>query len=112
MVRGIAVGDVKLANSFRPIMNEAGSGLINGIINGILVAIVATLWDQNPLLGLVLGIAMVCNLVIAGFFGAFIPLVMKELGKDPATSATIFITTATDVFGFFTFLGLATVILL
>lgn len=112
MVRGIAVGDVKLSNSFRPIMNEAGAGLINGVINGILVAVVASLWNQNPLLGLVLGIAMVCNLVIAGFFGAFIPLVMKELGKDPATSATIFITTATDVFGFFVFLGLATVILL
>jgi magnesium transporter len=112
MVRGIAVGDVKLANSLRPIMNEAGAGLVNGVINGILVAVVATLWNQNPLLGLVLGIAMVCNLIIAGFFGAFIPLVMKELGKDPATSATIFITTATDVFGFFVFLGLATVVLL
>jgi magnesium transporter len=55
---------------------------------------------------------MVCNLVIAGFFGAFIPLFMKAIGKDPATSATIFITTATDVFGFFVFLGLATLILL
>ena len=55
---------------------------------------------------------MVCNLLIAGFFGAFIPLLMKSLGKDPATSATIFITTATDVFGFFIFLGLATVIML
>ena len=64
------------------------------------------------MLGLVLGIAMVCNLVIAGFFGAFVPILMKAFGKDPATSATIFITTATDVFGFFIFLGLATVILL
>ena len=112
MVRGIAVGEVSLKNSFRPIMNEVGAGLINGLINGILVAIVAVLWNKSPLLGLVLGIAMVCNLLIAGFFGAFIPLLMKSLGKDPATSATIFITTATDVFGFFIFLGLATVIML
>ena len=112
MVRGIAVGEVSLKNSFRPIMNEVGAGLINGLINGILVAIVAVLWNKSPLLGLVLGIAMVCNLLIAGFFGAFIPLLMKSLGKDPATSATIFITTATDVFGFFTFLGLATLIML
>ena len=112
MVRGIAVGEVNLKNSLRPIMNEVGAGLINGLINGILVAIVAVLWNKSPLLGLVLGIAMVCNLLIAGFFGAFIPLLMKSLGKDPATSATIFITTATDVFGFFIFLGLATVIML
>lgn len=112
MVRGIAVGEVRLANSFKPIMTEVGAGLVNGLINGILVAIIATLWNQSPMLGLVLGIAMVCNLVIAGFFGAFVPLLMKSLGKDPATSATIFITTATDVFGFFIFLGLATLILL
>jgi magnesium transporter len=112
MVRGIAVGDVKLSNSLTPILNEAGAGLVNGLINGVLVAVIAMFWNQNPLLGLVLGIAMVVNLIIAGFFGAFVPLVMKEFGKDPATSATIFITTATDVFGFFVFLGLATIILL
>ncbi|MBP6924410.1 MAG: magnesium transporter [Candidatus Pacebacteria bacterium] len=112
MVRGIAVGDVRLANSLKPIMTEVGAGLINGLINGVLVALIATLWNQSPLLGLVLGIAMVCNLIIAGFFGAFVPVFMKAIGKDPATSATIFITTATDVFGFFIFLGLATLILL
>lgn len=112
MVRGIAVGEVDLKSSVKPILNEVGAGLINGLINGVLVAIVATLWNHSPLLGLVLGVAMVCNLVIAGFFGAFIPLLMKAFGKDPATSATILITTATDVFGFFIFLGLATIILL
>ncbi len=112
MVRGIAVGEVDLKSSVKPILNEVGAGLVNGLINGVLVAIVATLWNHSPLLGLVLGVAMVCNLVIAGFFGAFIPLLMKAFGKDPATSATILITTATDVFGFFIFLGLATIILL
>jgi len=70
------------------------------------------LWNQNALLGLVLAVSMVVNLVVAAFFGATIPLVLKKLGKDPATSATIFITTATDVLGFFTFLGLATLVLL
>ena len=63
------------------------------------------------MLGVVIGVAMVVNLVIAGFFGALIPLLMQKFGKDPATSATIFITTATDVFGFFVFLGLASVLL-
>ncbi len=112
MVRAIAVGEVTLKTSLSPILNEVGAGFINGLINGVLVALVAIFWNQSPLLGLVLAVAMVCNLVIAGFFGAFVPLIMKMLGKDPATSATIFITTATDVFGFFVFLGLATIILL
>lgn len=112
IVRGIAVGEVTLKNSLSPILNEVGAGFINGSINGVLVALVATYWNQNPALGFVLAVAMVVNLVIAGFFGALIPLIMKALGKDPATSATIFITTATDVFGFFVFLGLATVVLM
>ncbi len=112
IVRGITVGEVSLRNGMKPILNEVGAGFINGSINGVIVALVATFWNESPALGLVIGIAMVFNLVIAGFFGAFIPLFMKSIGKDPATSATIFITTATDVFGFFMFLGLATVVLL
>ncbi len=111
-VRGITVGDISLKNGFKPIVNEVGAGFVNGIINGVLVAMVAIFWNKSPELGFVIGVAMVCNLVIAGFFGAFIPLFMKAIGKDPATSATIFITTATDVFGFFVFLGLATLIML
>jgi magnesium transporter len=112
IVRGIAVGEITLKNSLPAIYKEVGAGFVNGVINGIIVAIVATIWNGDPKLGLVLGIAMIINLVIAGFFGALIPLVMKAMGKDPATSATIFITTATDVFGFFAFLGLATVVLI
>lgn len=112
MVRGISVGEVSLKNGMKPILNEVGAGFVNGVINGLLVAVVAVWWNESPGLGFVIGVAMVCNLVIAGFFGAFIPLFMKAIGKDPATSATIFITTATDVFGFFVFLGLATIVLL
>ena len=85
---------------------------MNGAITGAIVLVVASLWNGDPMLGVVIGLAMIINLVTAGFFGATIPLVMKALGKDPATSATIFITTATDVFGFFAFLGLATILLL
>ncbi|MEX0918442.1 MAG: magnesium transporter [Candidatus Paceibacterota bacterium] len=112
MVRGIAIGEVRLANGLPVVMKEVGAGFTNGLITGLLVTVVAILWNQDPILGLVIGAAMVFNLVIAGFFGAVVPLVMKQLGKDPATSATIFITTATDVFGFLAFLGLATVMLL
>lgn len=111
VVRGLALKKIDLKTSKRVIINEILAGGINGIINGVLVAIVAILWNKNPMLGLITGLAMVINLIIAGFFGAIIPLVMQKFGKDPASSATIFITTATDVFGFFTFLGLASIML-
>ena len=111
IVRGLALKEIELKTGKRVIFNEILAGGINGIINGILVAAVAILWNKSPMLGLVIGLAMIINLIIAGFFGTIIPLIMKRLGKDPASSATIFITTATDVFGFFTFLGLATIIL-
>lgn len=111
MVRGIALNKINLNTAKRVIINEFIAGGINGLITGVLVAIIATLWNQNPLLGLIVGMAMIINLMIAGFFGSIIPLIMTKLGKDPASSATIFITTATDVFGFFAFLGLATLFL-
>ncbi|MUV56275.1 magnesium transporter [Halogeometricum rufum] len=106
-VRGIALGQISLPTGRRAVVNEAVAGAANGLITGVLVAVIATVFNQSPLLGLVLGVSMVLNLVIAGFFGTIIPLVLDRVGKDPATSATIFITTATDVLGFFIFLGLA-----
>jgi len=111
MVRGLALKEIEPKRVQKVIINEMVAGGINGIINGGLVALVATLWNKSPMLGLIVAIAMIVNLVIAGFFGALIPLIMKKLGKDPASSATIFITTATDVCGFFAFLGLANLFL-
>ena len=111
MVRGLALKEIEPKRVQKVIINEMVAGGINGIINGGLVALVATLWNKSPMLGLIVAIAMIVNLVIAGFFGALIPLIMKKLGKDPASSATIFITTATDVCGFFAFLGLASLFL-
>jgi magnesium transporter len=110
-VRGLVLKEIELKTGGKFIVNEVIAGAINGVINGIIVAVIATLWGGNAELGLVLGIAMVINLVIAGFFGALIPMVMKALGRDPASSATIFITTATDVLGFLVFLSLAKLIL-
>lgn len=106
-VRGLALGQISLSTGGRAVLNEVLAGAANGAITGVLVAVIASVFNQSPLLGLVLGVSMVLNLVIAGFFGTTIPLVMDRIGKDPATSATIFITTATDVLGFFIFLGLA-----
>ncbi|HHE76700.1 MAG TPA: magnesium transporter [Candidatus Parcubacteria bacterium] len=110
VVRGLALKEVDLKSAKRVIINEVGAGAVNGIINGAIVALVAAFFNQSPLLGLVVAVAMVFNLVIAGFFGTLVPLIMKRLGKDPASSATIFITTATDVCGFFSFLGLASLV--
>lgn len=111
MVRGIALKEINLKNCSRALINEILGGLLNGLIIGIIVALVGVFWNQSPLLGVVLGVSMVVNLIIAGFFGAIIPLILKRLGNDPATSASIFITTATDVFGFLAFLGLGAALL-
>lgn len=110
-IRALTLREIDLRTGGRFIVNEMIAGAINGVINGILVALVATFFNQSPMLGVVLAIAMIVNLLVAGFFGALIPMVMKRIGKDPASSATIFITTATDVFGFFVFLSLATILL-
>lgn len=109
-VRGIALEQVSIETGGRVIANEVVAGAANGAITGVLVAVIATVVNRSPLLGLVIGVSMVLNLVIAGFFGALVPLVLERLEYDPATSATIFITTATDVLGFLVFLGLATLV--
>ncbi len=114
-VRGISMGQVSLKTGKRVVANEAIAGAANGLITGALVAVIAiafSLAEFGLLLGAVIGVSMVANLVIAGFFGAITPLLLDRLGYDPATSATIFITTATDVLGFFVFLGLAQAVLL
>lgn len=111
-IRGLVLKEISLKTSSRLVINEMGAGAVNGLINGVIVALIATIFNKSPLFGLVIGVAMIINLVTAGFFGAIVPLIMKALKKDPASSATIFITTATDVIGFFVFLGLATLIFL
>lgn len=111
LVRGIALKQIRLRTAFRALKSEVGAGAINGLINGFLVALVVLIKDNDPLIALVLAMAMVINLVVAAFFGTLVPLIMSRLKKDPAASATIFITTATDVLGFLVFLGLASLIL-
>jgi len=112
MVRGIAQGEITFKNGRPAIVREVNAGLLNGIFNGVLVAIIAIALGQSPLFGLVVGISLLVSLVVAGFFGAVTPLILRRLGKDPATSAGVLISTATDVIGFITLLGLATLILL
>lgn len=111
LVRGISLGQIDLRTAGRTLRNELGAGFINGMINAVLVAAVVVVVNGDYKIALVLAMAMIINLVVAAFFGTLVPLIMTKLGKDPATSATIFITTATDVLGFLAFLGLATAIL-
>ncbi|MEX2006629.1 MAG: magnesium transporter [Candidatus Saccharimonadales bacterium] len=111
VVRGIALKQIDLKTAYASLKNEVGAGFINGLINGFLVAFIVLIKDHEPGIALVLALAMIINLLVAALFGTLVPLIMAKLRKDPAASATIFITTATDVLGFLAFLGLATLIL-
>lgn len=111
MVRGIALDQITLANAGRVVLREMGAGLVNGLINGAIVAAIVITVSGEVGIALILSVAMVFNLLVAAAFGTIVPLVMHRFGKDPAASATVFITTATDVLGFLVFLGLATMFL-
>jgi magnesium transporter len=111
MVRGISQRQIGTGTAVQALKNEMGAGFANGLINGVIVAAVVLVLNHNAKVALVLALAMIINLVVAGLFGTVVPLIMERLGKDPASSATIFITTATDVLGFLAFLGLGTLIL-
>ena len=108
IVRSMALGEFVGVSGFRLLVQEATLGLLHGVWLGILVGIIALLWTRNPALGLVLGLAMVGNMVIAGLAGAGVPLFLRRVGVDPAVASAVVVTTCTDVFGFLLFLGIAT----
>lgn len=108
VLRGLVIGEVRLKDAVRLTALEVGVGLLNGVVIGLITALCAWWWNGNPWMGLVIGLAMVVNMIAAGLAGAMIPLGMKRLGFDPAQSSGIFLTTVTDVVGFFSFLGFAT----
>ncbi len=111
IVRGIALKQIELKTAWSTLRHELGAGFINGLIVGVLITGIVTVFTGNFKIALVLGLAMIINLIVAAFFGTLMPLVMSRLGKDPATSAAIFMTAGTDILGFLVFLSLATVIL-
>jgi len=107
IIRGIALGEVNLRDDWKYVFNELSLGLINGASTGLITGLVLYIKYNNLFLGLIIFAAMIGNLIIAGFFGFMIPLILKKFNLDPAVSSSIFLTTATDVGGFFIFLGLA-----
>lgn len=111
-IRGLALGQVSTGNAQRLLNKELGISFINGSLWAVVVGIVAWLWFKNPMLGYVIAVAMVINMVIAALAGIVVPLFLKYLRFDPALSGAVVVTTVTDIVGFMTFLGLATLFLL
>jgi magnesium transporter len=106
IVRGIALGELTWSNSRKALVKEAVVGIGNGVACGLVGAGVVWLMQGNPFLGLILGLAMVINMFVAAIAGTLIPLSLRALRVDPALASSVFITTLTDVCGFFSFLGL------
>lgn len=111
-VRAIATRDLTGSNLWRVVRREAVAGLINGLIFAVIMGAVGVVWFSTPALGLVIAAAMVINLVVAAFAGITIPILLDKLGVDPALASGAFVTTVTDVVGFFAFLGLAAAVLI
>ncbi|CAA6821841.1 MAG: Mg/Co/Ni transporter MgtE / CBS domain [uncultured Sulfurovum sp.] len=112
VVRQLALGDIAKHDALRTIKKEVFISLANGLIFAILMGIIASVWFDKGMLGIVIGISMIINLLSAGFFGSVVPLLLKKMNVDPAIGSTVILTTVTDIVGFFSFLGLATIILL
>ena len=111
-VRALVTKDVSAANAIRLIGKEAVVGLANGVVFAAIIGTVVLLWFGDARLSGVIGAAMVVNMLVAGLSGILIPLGLDRIGVDPAIAATVFLTTITDVVGFFIFLGLAALVLL
>jgi len=111
-VRALATKELSGANTARIIWKETLVGSLNGIIFAVIAGIIAALWFSNDMLGIVIALAMVINLLVAGIFGAAIPILLERSGSDPAVASTVVLTTITDVVGFFAFLGLAALLLM
>ena len=112
VVRQLALGDIAKHDAYRTIKKEVLLSLGNGLIFAIIMGIIASIWYNMGMLGVVIGLSMVINLLSAGFFGSVVPLLLKRMDVDPAIGSTVVLTTVTDVVGFLSFLGLATLILL
>lgn len=111
-VRALATKELTSVNVWRTVAREVIVGLFNGGAFAVCVGLVAGFWYHDAMLGLVIGLAMIINLTAAALAGIFVPITLEKMGYDPAVSSTVFVTTVTDVVGFFSFLGLAVLILL
>ena len=111
-VRALATKDITSTNAWRIISRECLVGIVNGIVFGVVMGVATWLWYGDPGLGVVLGVAMIVNMLVAALAGILIPIGLEKIGADPALASAVFVTTVTDVVGFFAFLGLAAIVLL
>ena len=109
IVRGLALGELTFENAKKVLLKEIGVGVSTGISIGVTVALLGFFWAGKPVFGLVIGLSMLLNMTAATLAGFLVPLILKKLHVDPALASAVFVTTVTDVLGFFFFLGLATV---
>ncbi|ORU91985.1 MAG: magnesium transporter [Cycloclasticus sp. symbiont of Bathymodiolus heckerae] len=111
VIRGIALNQIGKTNARSLLWKELAVGALNGILWSVVVAVITALWFDSQALGLLIGAALIINLVFAALAGATIPLTLKRMNIDPAIAGGVILTTVTDVIGFFSFLGLATIFL-
>ena len=109
IVRAIALGQLVGVGARRLLLREIVLGFLHGVWLGVLVAAISIVWKQNLALGMVVGLAMLGNMILAGSVGAAVPLIMRRIGIDPAVASAVVVTTFTDVCGFLLFLSIATV---
>ena len=107
-VRALATRELGASNAIRVVIREILVGLVNGLAFAVITGIAAVAWFRIPGLGMVIGLAIICNLVAGALGGILIPLVLERVRADPAVASGTFVTTVTDVVGFFSFLGIAT----
>jgi magnesium transporter len=109
IIRGIALGELEFSSAWKAIVKQVSVNVCLAVAAGAVIALIAALWQGNPILGFVLALAMILNLgLVAGLSGAVIPLLLKAMKFDPALGSGIVVTGLTDAFGFLSFLGLAT----
>jgi magnesium transporter len=108
VILGLAVAELEGRLAWRVLRKELMAGLLNGLAIAVVTALAIFPWQRSSSLALVIGLAMVVNMMVAGLMGAGIPLVLSAIGRDPAQSSSILMTTVTDVVGFASFLGFAT----
>jgi magnesium transporter len=111
VVRGIALGDMTPGVLMRVLRKELWLAVTTGVVTGVVVAVIAYAWKGQALLSLVLGLALLLNMLVAAVVGTLVPIALKTFRVDPAIASSVIITTFTDVFGFFSFLGLATLLI-
>lgn len=109
-MRGLTLREITLSHWWRVTAKEAGAGLINGVAIAVTCGVGVYLWSRNEGLALIIALAMVISMTVAGIAGALVPLLLKRFGQDPAQSSSIILTTVTDIAGFMSFLGIATVL--